>query len=256
MVVKKRKNNYNGLKLVVSTLFICLLVILILRQNHLKKVKFAHYDAFDIDMPVAYNIHGIDVSRYQNLIQWEGVKEMNVEGIRINFAFIKATEGQGLTDKYFKYNWKNSKKQKITRGAYHFFLPSQDPAKQAQYFISRVKLEVGDLPPVLDVEQASILPVNVFRAKIKEWLEIVEAHYKVKPIIYTNAEFYKKYMGPEFNEYPLWVAHYYEKEHPRINREWSFWQHNDRGTINGIDARVDFNVFNGDSVVFQALLLK
>ncbi|MCH5600339.1 GH25 family lysozyme [Niabella ginsengisoli] len=139
---------------------------------------------------------------------------MNVENIQLNFAFMKATEGLGLTDKNFKYNWRNAKKQGIARGAYHFFIASQDPAKQAQHFISKVKLSPGDLPPVLDAEQASILPVNAFRQKIRTWLTIVETHYKVKPIIYTNADFYKKYLGPEFNTYPLWVAHYYEKENP------------------------------------------
>jgi len=256
MARRRRDANYNGLKLIAVTLFIGLLVIWVLRWDHARRVKFAHYEAFGIDLPVLYSIHGIDVSRYQKEIRWNMVKAMNVEGVRIEFAFMKATEGEGLTDRYFKYNWRQAKKQKITRGAYHFFLPGQDPIKQAKHFISRVKLEKGDLPPVLDAEQAGVLPVNVYRAKIRQWLQMVEAHYKVKPIIYTSAEFYKKYMGPEFDEYPLWVAHYYERKSPRINRTWTFWQHNDRGNVNGINALVDFNVFNGDSATFQQLLLK
>ena len=253
---RKKRYNYNNLKLIACALFIGALILALLQWINSRKVKFVHYDAFGIDMPVAYSIHGIDVSRYQKKIAWQGVKEMNVDNIQLNFAFIKATEGQGLTDKYFKTNWRNAKKQEIARGAYHFFIASQDPVKQAEYFISRVKLMPGDLPPVLDAEQASILPVNAFRQKIRAWLAVVETHYKVKPIIYTNADFYKKYLGPEFNEYPLWVAHYYEKRKPRINRDWTFWQHNDLGNVNGIDAKVDFNVFNGDIVAFNALLIK
>ncbi len=211
---RKKKYNFNNIQLIVSAVFIVALVIALLQWINSQKVKFVHYEAFGIDMPVAFSIHGIDVSRYQKKIAWRGVKEMNVDNIQLNFAFIKATEGVSLTDKQFKYNWRQSKKHEVPRGAYHFFLPSQDPVQQAEYFISRVKLETGDLPPVLDAEVAGILPVNVFRARIQAWLDKVEAHYGVKPIIYTNARFYEKYMGPEFNEYPLWVAHYYERKSP------------------------------------------
>lgn len=253
---RKRKSNYNNLKLIASTVFICVLVLVLLQWINSRKVKFVHFDAFGIDMPVAYQVHGIDVSRYQKRIAWAGVKEMKVDNIQLGFAFIKATEGVSLTDKQFQYNWKEAKKKEIPRGAYHFFTPAEDPAKQAKFFISKVKLEPGDLPPVLDAEVASIFPVNVYRQNIKTWLDIVEAHYGVKPIIYTNADFYKKYIGPEFNAYPLWVAHYYERKSPRINRPWTFWQHNDRGNVSGIDAKVDFNVFNGDIIAFQQLLIK
>lgn len=255
-MARKKKYNFNGIKLIVSVALVVVLVIALLQWIRSQKVKFVHYDAFGIDMPVAFSIHGIDVSRYQKKIAWQGVKEMNVENIKLNFAFIKATEGTTLTDKQFKYNWRQAKRQEIPRGAYHFFIPSQDPAQQARYFISRVKLEKGDLPPVLDAEVAGILPVNVFRARIQAWLDIVEAHYKIKPIIYTNAAFYEKYMGPGFNAYPLWVAHYYERKSPRISRPWTFWQHNDKGNVSGIDAKVDFNVFNGDIIAFNMLLLK
>jgi lysozyme len=253
---RKKKYNYNNIKLIVSAVVVVALVVGLLQWINSQKVKFVHYEAFGIDMPVAFSIHGIDVSRYQKKIAWQGVKEMNVANIQLNFAFIKATEGVTLTDKQFKYNWRQSKKHQVPRGAYHFFVPSQDPVKQAEYFISRVKLETGDLPPVLDAEVAGILPVNVFRARIQAWLDIVEAHYKVRPVIYTNAAFYEKYMGPQFNEYPLWVAHYYERKSPRISRPWTFWQHNDKGNVNGIDAKVDFNVFNGDIIAFNMLLIK
>lgn len=255
-MVRKKQYSYNNLKLIASAVFIGVLTIALLQWVQSKKVKFIHYDAFGIDMPVAYSIHGIDVSRYQKKIAWRAVKEMNVANIQLQFAFIKATEGKDLTDKQFKTNWRQAKKQGVTRGAYHFFSPSQDPAQQARHFISRVSLTTGDLPPVLDAEVASILPVNVYRQKINAWLAVVEAHYRVKPIIYTNADFYKKYLGPEYDEYPLWVAHYYEKKKHRINRPWTFWQHNDRGNVSGIDAKVDFNVFNGDLIAFQALLIQ
>ncbi|MFV0607039.1 MAG: glycoside hydrolase family 25 protein [Niabella sp.] len=233
-----------------------LLIFFILRWNESQRVKFIKYEAFGIEIPDGYDMHGIDVSRYQQSIGWKQVQEMNVGNISIDFAFIKATEGETLTDPYFKRNWKEAQKANVTRGVYHFFSPTGDAIKQAQFFIKQVKLQPGDLPPVLDIETIGTVPVLVLQAKAKIWLQMVESYYGVKPIIYTNADFYNKYLGEDFDEYPLWVAHYYEKHKPRINRNWNFWQHNDRGNVDGISAKVDFNVFNGDSLDFAHLLIK
>ena len=69
-----------------------------------KQASLIRYKEFGIAIPSNYSIHGIDVSRYQQIINWEAVKEMNVQGIQINFVFIKATEGIGNVDFYFNRN--------------------------------------------------------------------------------------------------------------------------------------------------------
>jgi lysozyme len=221
-----------------------------------RKAKFTRYDAFGISIPSDYAIHGIDVSRYQQIIAWEEVKAMQVSDIKLGFAFIKATEGVSNVDPQFARNWKKAKSNDMTRGAYHFFIASRDGKLQAENFIKRVDLESGDLPPVLDVEQLNGTNRIRLQKEVRKWLETVENHYKVKPIIYTNVDFYKQYLGEEFDDYPLWVAHYYEARQPRISRNWTFWQHSDKGSVSGILSKVDFNVFGGDSVQFKELLLK
>jgi lysozyme len=62
-------------------------------------------------------------------------------------------------------------------------------------------------------------------------------------------------LGKKFNDYPLWIAHYFEKDKPRISRDWHFWQHSENGRVNGITTKVDFNVFKGDSTAFKQLLI-
>src|SRR5690606_35776285 len=99
-------------------------------QNSLRSFKY--YDEFGIDIPNRYEIHGIDVSRYQSNIQWKLVKEMEVDGIKLHFAFIKATEGVMNRDKMFNRNWSRSKQNGVVRGAYHFFLPSKSGKEQAK----------------------------------------------------------------------------------------------------------------------------
>ena len=221
-----------------------------------RQAGMIRYQEFGIDIPTKYNVHGIDVSRYQQTINWESVKAMNIAGVQIGFAFMKATEGIGCSDSHFKRNWRKAKEAGVTRGAYHFFIASKDGTKQAENFIKTVKLSKGDLPPVLDVEQTNGVSKTLLQQRVKAFLYATELAYGVKPIIYTNADFYKRYLDGEFEEYPLWVAHYLRPLAPRIERNWHFWQHSESGRVNGIAGKVDFNVFNGDSTEFQQLLLK
>lgn len=220
-----------------------------------RKSRFVRYPAFGISIPEEYPIHGIDVSKYQETIAWDLVKDMQVRNVKLGFAFIKATEGIENTDPQFRRNWKRSKQAGIIRGAYHFFLTTKDGRLQAENFINTVDLETGDLPPVVDIEQTYGVSSIVFKKELKEWLDIVETHYKVKPIIYTNVDFYSRHLGKDFNNYPLWAAHYFQYDAPRIERSWAFWQHSEEGRVNGILSKVDFNVFNGDSLQFKNLLL-
>ncbi len=220
------------------------------------KPAFVHYTEFGIDIPANYSIHGIDVSRYQKDILWTDVKAMQVKNVKIDFAFIKATEGTDMADENFRNNIAAAKNARMTIGAYHFFIGSVSGKVQAYNFLETVNLKKGDLPPVLDVESVNGASVADLQQRIQDWLDIIEKRYKTKPIIYTNVGFYKTFLAGRFDDYPLWVAHYLVKDKPRITRSWIFWQHNENGNVNGIRTNVDFNVFNGDSLAFQKILLK
>ncbi len=216
---------------------------------------FRHYPDFAIGLPEGFAIHGIDVSRYQENINWPLVHKMRSSDVQLGFVIIKATEGVTLVDRQFLRNWRRSKQAGMVRGAYHFYRPGNTGKRQAEFFTRNVKLQKGDLPPVLDIEQAGNYDAETIASGAMEWLTAIEAHYGVRPIIYTNPGFYNKYLGAAFNDYPLWIAHYREKRAPRIGRPWIMWQHNESGRVNGIRAFVDFNVFNGDSADFKALLI-
>ncbi|MCY7292282.1 MAG: glycoside hydrolase family 25 protein [Ferruginibacter sp.] len=217
---------------------------------------FVLYKEFGIYIPVNYSIHGIDVSRYQQTISWKDVKQMKVDDVAIGFAFIKATEGIDNVDPQYRNNMANAKEAGMPRGAYHFFIGSKSGKLQAAHFVETVYLKKGDLPPVLDVEQANGASVFDVQQRVADWLLLAEKRYKVKPIIYSNIDFYNTYLAGRFDDYPLWIAHYLEKNKPRIQRSWLFWQHNETGHVNGIRTNADFNVFNGDSTAFKNILLK
>lgn len=244
------------------TLFIVFLIIVAIGNiiyyvtSFLTKAPHIKYPAFGIQIPPNYLLHGIDVSRYQQVINWNDVKEMQVKEIKIGFAFIKATEGTDKIDAQFRRNWVNAEKENIPKGAYHYFIAGKSGNAQAENFIEMVKLKKGDLPPVLDIEETYGSSAPDLQKNIQQWLEKVEKEYKVTPIIYTNINFYNTFLKDSFDRYPVWIAHYLQPDKPRIDRKWAFWQHNEKGRVNGIKVPVDFNVFAGDSMEFKKLLIQ
>ena len=244
-------------KVLPKTVAIVIIVVSIIYSviNYFNEPPHIKYLAFGIDIPQGYGIHGIDVSRYQKIINWKDVKEMEVKNIKIGFAFIKATEGTESVDQHFRKNWAAAQKVSITKGAYHYFIAGESGKAQAKNFTQIVKLKVGDLPPVLDVEEIYKSTHTNLLAQVNDWLAEVENYYSVKPIIYSNVHFYNKYLT-SLKNYPVWIAHYNQRNKPRTDNEWLFWQHNEKGRVNGIKTPVDFNVFAGDSFDFKNLLIK
>lgn len=196
--------------------------------------------------PKGFEIHGIDISHYQGNIDWDKLQGGMISGCPLRFVIIKSTEGASRMDENFKSNFHNALEYGFIRGAYHFWSNKSSARQQAYYFLEKVKLEEGDLPPVLDIEHApKDKSIEEFQRDILTWLHIVEDRYHVKPILYTYYKFKEKYLSaPVFDDYPYWIAHYYV---PKIEYKgaWKFWQHTDAGRLPGIKGRVDFNVYNG-----------
>lgn len=209
---------------------------------------------YGVCMPYGYKIHGIDISHYQGEVDWKRLKQTRQGQFPVQFIFMKATEGGDYSDDKFIANFDSAKVHGFIRGAYHFYNPKTDANKQADFFINSVKLEPGDLPPVLDIEKKG-RDVKKLQQDLKIWLRKVESHYGVKPIIYASYKFKTKYLNDSvFDSYPYWIAHYYV-DSVRYQGEWKFWQHTDVGTLPGIDEKVDLNIFNGSSSELKGLLL-
>lgn len=188
---------------------------------------------------------GIDVSEYQDEIDWDEVKTLD-DDYQLSFVFIRATVGNDRLDKRFEENWLQAKENKLIRGAYHYYRPNENSLEQAELFIKTVRLEKGDLPPVLDIER---LPENQSMERLKlglrRWLTKIEAHYKVKPIIYTGERYYDDFLKKEFSDYLFWIANYnFYRE--KMEEDWLFWQFTEKASVSGIKGNVDVNIFNGD----------
>ena len=48
---------------------------------------------------------------------------------------------------------------------------------------------------MVDIEKLYGVKPALMRERLKEWLKEIESYYRVKPIIYTYADFYERYLG-------------------------------------------------------------
>ncbi|MBR4187673.1 MAG: glycoside hydrolase family 25 protein [Bacteroidaceae bacterium] len=205
--------------------------------------------------PDGYEVRGIDISHYQDRINWEKLRNATIGDAPVSFVFIKATEGEKMLDDNFNENFAQARRNDIIRGAYHFFIPGISPRRQADFFLHQAQLEPGDLPPILDVEKNGNLTPEQLRRDVLTWLNMAEKKYGAKPILYTGYKFKMQYLNtPEFDVYPYWIAHYYVDK-LEYTGKWTFWQHTDCGKVSGIRGFVDCNIFNGTMQELQELTL-
>lgn len=196
------------------------------------------------------NIIGISVSQYQGKIDWQQVLHSSAQ---IQFVFVRATKG--LTqDTRFLQNWTQVKNNHRIRGAYHYYLPTEDPIRQFKNFASTVALEKGDLPPVLDLERLEGKDLQAFLKDIQKWLDKAEQHFGVQPIIYSYLNFYNRYLKNEFKQYPLWMAMYASKR--KRNIRWHFHQFTDQMAVSGINSFVCGENYKGSLASLKDLCLK
>lgn len=208
------------------------------------------------------NLDGIDVSYHQGAIAWPQVA---AAGKR--FAFVRTTAGTLTADTAYAANWSGARAAGLTVGSYHFANPDSAPndaANEAAWFLRNATIASGDLLPVLDLEVSNGLDAASLTAWAQTWLGQVFAATGVRPIIYTNANFWQTSMADTDwfarNGYPvLFIAHWTGASEPNVpaaswgGNGWTFWQHSSTGTVPGISGPVDLDRFRGSS--FPASLL-
>ncbi len=214
----------------------------------------------------ATTIEGIDVSHWQNTINWTAVA-----GAGKKFAIIKASDGQVQTDgtlyidPLFASNHAKAKAAGLWTGAYHFARPGANPNDaliEADHFAAVANLGAGDLMPALDLEDSGGLSVAALQAWVTSFVDEVTAKVGARPMIYTSPNFWKNYMGDshalaDAGYKTLWIAHWGVSS-PTIpannwgGHGWTFWQYTSDGSVPGITGRVDLDRFNGTDLATQA----
>ena len=186
---------------------------------------------------------GIDVSNYQRAIDYERVKNAGIEVV-----YIKATEGQTITDAYLRQNYENARANGLKIGFYHFVRARNNAqaVAEAEYFANAISGMTADCRLAMDFEVFGSLTNEEVNEISFTFLRRVEEITGKEMVVYSNTYSARTVFSQELaNQYPLWVAEYGVNE-PQDNGKWNIWigfQYTDRGVVDGINGYVDRDRF-------------
>ncbi len=192
---------------------------------------------------------GIDVSRYQNDIDWS-----KVAGDGVDFAFIRlgirgSSEGTLVLDTTYEQNMKGAAANGIDTGVYFFTqaLDEKEAVEEAEFVLENLQDYDITYPVVLDVEAIETKNPRTKDMTREEWTKVTiafcerikEAGYT--PMIYGNLRTFLLMLDMEqLEQYEKWFAFfrtplYFPYEH-------SVWQYTSKGKVDGIKGDVDLNI--------------
>lgn len=186
---------------------------------------------------------GIDVSEHNGNIDWERVKNTDV-----NYAILRCGYGDDFSfqdDKKWNDNVSKCEEVGMPYGVYIYsYATSVEQAQsEAQHVLRLVNGHNLSYPIYLDLEEESVRK-SVSKEEIaqiaKTFCDIIQSRgYKVG--IYANTDWFNTYLtNSQFDNYIKWVAQYnYECEYQGI---YTMWQCTSKGRVDGITGDVDLNM--------------
>lgn len=184
-----------------------------------------------------YPVRGIDLSHHN------GAVDMRAFADKIDFLYLKASEGATWRDPMYNTYYAQAKAAGIAVGAYHFFNFTIDGRLQAENFLWQTRHHSLDLPPVIDVEthtQAS-QPDDKVVARLSEMIAALrEAGHN--PLIYTHRYGVSRFIDRlDVSPRPgLWISSFTDPPLPD-SVDWVIWQYSNVGSMPGIKGDVDLN---------------
>lgn len=178
---------------------------------------------------------GIDVSKFQGTVNWAKVAKDST----IKFVYIRATEGTSIQDAYYRTNLTKARKAGLLVGSYHVYSSKTTAYQQMGNMRKMIKKSEQDLIPVLDIEGHH--SGRLYMERVDKLLELMEAEYGVKPMIYTSERVYKTHFATKkYAKYHIFIANY--RGYPTTR--FTLWQYTEKGHCSGIGGYVDFNRFH------------
>ncbi len=183
------------------------------------------------------HIHGIDLSHYQGDVFWETVGRNK----KINYVYLKATEGATNIDERYERNLAMAKRNGLYAGSYHYFRPQTPLAGQMANFTAQCIPQEQDLIPMIDVETTGGLSEADFIDSLVCFLSLVEDYYHVKPLVYSGARFYNRHLSfGLLDDYKLMIAQYTDYAPVLADeRSYTIWQYTGKGSVAGVRGNID-----------------
>lgn len=183
---------------------------------------------------------GIDVSKYQNDINFNKIKDVDFVIIRIGYGMYESQK-----DSKFERNYEGFKNINVPIGVYLYsYAKSEEEAKkEALVVLKWLNGRSLDLPVYFDIEDKS--QVNLGKKTLTNMCDtfcgiIEKAGYKAG--IYANKYFFTTYLDYEKlqGKYAIWVAQYNDRN--TYGGRYDMWQYTSNGKVDGIKGYVDMNI--------------
>ena len=191
---------------------------------------------------------GIDVSGHNGEIDWEAVKNAGIDFAIVRCGYRGASSGSLILDSSFKENMRGAIKAGIPVGVYFFSqaVNETEAIEEASMVVEECKLYMLDLPIFIDSEsaggsgRADDLDVEKRTAITRAFCEtITNSGYEAG--VYASKNWWNKKIDAEqLTLYHAWLAQYTEE--PDYEGYYDYWQYTSKGTIDGIEGRVDLNI--------------
>lgn len=184
---------------------------------------------------------GIDVSRYQQNVNWELVKAGG-----INFAIIKAggSDDGFYTDSTFEKNYAGAKTIGMPIGAYYIVGPlcisREDGIADAKRFLKILEGKTFEYPVYIDLElTAPKDKTGATDACIGFCQTMEQAGYYCGIYASDVSGFADRLDLERLTAYDKWVARYGSK--PQYVKTYGMWQYSSTGKVQGIGPAVDMD---------------
>ena len=193
-----------------------------------------------------YVMQGVDVSHWQNKINWEKAKDY------VDFAILSMGYGQDLKsqdDAQFKRNASECEKYGIPYGVYIYSYATnpEKAAGEADHVLRMIKDCNLSFPVYYDLEDKSQseLTSEELGAIAKAFCDKIQAAgYEVG--IYANTSWWTTKLTDDVFDNPewaKWVAQYNSK--CTYTGKYTMWQYTDGGSVSGMEGKIDMNYWYG-----------
>lgn len=219
------------------------LVIRVIEKSN-KTSKPIYKKLEEIEIPENASIM-IDVSKWQEDIDWKKVKESGVDYAMMRLGTQKGVDKESVLDSYFGKNIKEARENGVKVGVYYYSYANdiEDAKKQAEWVVEQLKDYELDLPVAFDWECFRYL--NGFEMSLHDFNEMGTTFLKIiekngyKAINYGSKNYLEKIWNIE--GYDTWLAHYTDKT--TYSKDYIMWQFTDKGLVPGIKGAVDLNFY-------------
>lgn len=189
---------------------------------------------------------GIDVSRWQETIDFNKVKAAGAEFVIMRIGIQSDIDAEISKDRYYDTYIKDAKEAGLKVGVYVFTSSINEEmarknAKETIKYLDGVKL---DFPVAYDFENwGSIKSYNMNLYDLENSLnafrdEMKKAGYDT--MLYSS-KWYLEHIWPNEDEYPVWLAHYTSETN--YAGDYILWQRTNIGKIDGISGDVDIDIY-------------